>query len=285
MKFWVVASSGLVGMEMCNTLLRKKIDFVGSTHAEADVLNKEALERYFKLHRPTHIVNCSAYVDVDGAEGKGGRLCHDINVQGIVHLAELAGKYLARLIHIGTDYVFDGESNLDYVETDPTNPINVYGKTKLEGETRCLEIYPKAVCVRTASLYGPGKEGLITGMIRSLESNEIAKHISDQTSTPTYTHDLAEALFDIRDQSGIFHFVNKGHASRVELLEEVKRLLVRKGVSMKCQRIVGVLQSDAHRLAIRPKRSVLSTKKIEPYLSRPIRTWQEALADYLGVIL
>lgn len=285
MKFWVVAKNGLVGMEMCQCLERRKESFVASSHKEADVLSKEALEAFYQAHRPTHIINCSANVNVDKAENEEKKLAYDVNVTGTLHLAELAKRHKIRLIHISTDYVFDGESDREYLETDPVHPINAYGKTKCEGEMRMLLLYPEAVSVRTASLYGLPKEGLVSGIIHALKTQEIVKHISDQVSSPTNTYDLAEALYDVRNESGIFHFVNKGHTSRLGLVEEIKRILEERGVSLKCRKLVGVTRAESQRPAVRPRRVVLSTKKIEPLLSHPIRSWQEAVGGYIECYL
>lgn len=282
MKFWVVAKQGLAGIDMCKCLERNGVVFVGSSHSEADVLQPSALEAFYQKHQPTHIINCSANVNVDKAEKEEKELAYAINVTGVVNLAKLAKQKHTRLVHISTDYVFDGEKEGEYEETDPVNPINEYGRTKCEGEMKLLELYPTAVSVRTASLYGAGKEGLVSGIVKALQTQDEVRHISDQTSSPTNTYDLARALFDIRDQSGIFHFTNKGSVSRVGLVQEIKCLLEEKGVFVKCNRIVGTTRVLSNRPAMRPRRTVLSTKKIEPLLTHPIRTWQEALKGYLA---
>lgn len=285
MKFWVVGGEGLVGLEMQKCLGKKGVAFAASSHREADILHKEALEEYYQREQPTHIVNCSAYVDVDGAEGEGSSLAYQVNVEGVVHLAELAKRHRIKLIHIGTDYVFDGEKGGDYVETDQTHPINVYGKTKLEGERRMLEIDPGSVCVRSASLYGQGKKGLVHGIVRGLMEKEVVQHVIDQVSTPTNVEDLVEALFDVKGESGVFHFVNGGFVSREGLVLEVKAILEEKGIPHRCLKVEGITQKESKRRAIRPKRSVLSTKKITPFLTFSIRSWQEALRAFVGEIL
>jgi len=285
MKAWVVAKNGLVGIDMCRALELKGVDYVASSHNQADVCDLAALEHFYQAHHPDTIFNCSANVNVDDAEGKEKDLAYQVNVRGVANLAHLAKKYDLRLIHVGTDYVFDGEMDRDYAETDPVHPINVYGQTKLEGEQKMLEIYPKAVCVRTSLLYGTGKEGHVTSIIRSLRKNEVMHGIMDQTSTPTYTRDLAEALYDVRDQSGIFHFANGGCATRFEFVLEIKSILESKMVSLKNREITPMTRAEIDRPAKRPGRTVLSTEKIKPFLSKPIRPWQEALRDYIEAVL
>jgi len=284
-KVWIVACQGLVGFDMSKYLEDRKVSYVGSSHKEVDVLNVKDLETFYQMHKPTHIINCSANVNVDKAENEEKVLARKVNVQGVINLAELAKLYDIKLVHIGTDYVFDGEKEGEYTETDCVCPINEYGRTKLEGERKMLEVYPKSVCVRTASLYGGGKFGLIHGIIKALQEKEIVQHISDQISSPTCTEDLAKALFDIRDQSGVFHFVNGSSVSRMGLVKEVKKMLEEKGIPIKCKQVVGVTRLESKRPAMRPKKTVLSTEKIKPFLTFPIRSWQSAVHEFVGEII
>ncbi len=280
MKFWVVGKEGLLGSEMCQFFRERKILFVGSLHSEADILDEKALARFYGEHKPTHIVNCAAYVNVDEAEGKGKELAYALNVVGPKNLTSLAKKEGVRLLHIGTDYVFDGEKKSDYVETDETNPINEYGRTKLLGEIEVVK-YEKGLCLRTASIYGKGKAGIVSGMLDQIKSKEVVQHISDQISTPTYTKDIAEALFQVKDERGIFHFTNEGSVSRYGLLLHIWHLAKELKIEIKCKEARAVLQKECHRPAKRPVRSVLSNKKIEKFLEKPIRKWEEALREYV----
>lgn len=282
MKFWVVASGGLVGLEMCRLLERKGANFVKSSHQEVDVRNVKAIESFFMKHKPTHIINCSAHVEVDKAEDQEAGLAFEVNAEGSKNLAQVAKNQNIRLIHISTDYVFDGKSQKDYEEGDVTAPINIYGQTKLEGERGILETYPNgSVIVRTASLYGKAKPGLVSKILHQLKTKQVVQNISDQISTPTYTKDLCKALFDVRDQTGVFHFVNKGHTSRLGLTEEIKKIAEEMGIMVQCKKIEGVTRLESKRPAMRPKRSVLSTKKIAVLLDYPIRDWKDALRDYM----
>lgn len=283
--FWVLAKDGLVGQELVHFLKENKHSFIASSHKNADILDINALESFYQKHKPTHLINCAANVHVDLSETTEKNLAYDINVLGTENIAKISKKYNIRCIHISTDYVFDGEKTTDYSETDPTHPINVYGKTKTEGEKRLLSLYPQAVSVRTASLYGSYKEGLVSGMIKDLQEKTVVSHVYDQISSPTYTKDLVQALVDVKDASGIFHYVNTGFCSRFELLQEVYRLCLENKLPIKCQKLEKVSRKQSNRAAIRPKRSVLSTKKIEPYLSFANRSWQDALQEYMQGVL
>ncbi len=276
-----MAKEGLLGQEMCRFLQEKKIPFVGSTHREADILDKIAIARFCDKHKPTHIVNCAAYVNVDEAEGVGKEMAYAINVQGVKNLVAVAKEGGIRLIHISTDYVFNGKKKGNYKEGDPTHPINVYGETKLLGELEVVK-YEKGLSVRTASIYGHGKPGIISGMIDTLKTKESARHITDQVSSPTYTKDLVAAIFAIRDQMGIFHFTNRGEVSRYGLLVHIEHLMQEMGIPVTCKKINQVSQKEAKRAAIRPERSVLSTEKIEQFLGKKARAWEEALREYMS---
>ena len=283
MKFWVVAKNGLLGQEVCKNLEARGISYIGSSHLEADILNLEALKKFSQLHQPTHIVNCAAYVNVDEAEGSGKELAHKLNVIGPKNLVEISREANTRLIHIGTDYVFDGNKEGNYVETDTTNPINEYGRTKLLGEIEVLK-YEKGLSLRTASIYGSGKPGIVSGILETLKTREEARHISDQISSPTYTNDICEAIFAVKNERGVFHFTNSGEVSRYGLVLHIWRLAKELGIEMKCKQVTPVTQKESKRAAIRPCRSVLSCKKIEPFLNKPIRTWEIALREYIQTL-
>ena len=280
-KAWVIAKNGLVGKDMVKYLEQNGILCTSTTRSEVDVTNIESIREYCKKQKPTHIINCSANVNVDLAEKEEKHLAYLVNVKGVENLAWVAKEENIRLIHISTDYVFDGTKKSDYTEEDQVNPINIYGLTKAEGEKNMLKIYPEALSIRTASVFGAGKDGLITGVIKMLENEEEAKAIIDQTSTPTYSKHIARALWDLRNQKGIFHFVNKGLASRFDLVEELMHLAKYYGKSIKCLRVRGVKSKEFGRAAKRPVRSVLDTQKAEKLFLWKIPTWQEALREYL----
>jgi dTDP-4-dehydrorhamnose reductase len=279
MKFWIVGKDGLLGRELFHFFDENKIPFAASSHKEADILDSNSIESFFNKHRPTHIVNAAAYTNVDDAEDIGKDLNYKINYEGCKNLAALAKKHNVHLIHISTDYVFDGTKDEDYSEIDATHPINEYGKAKLLGELEVLK-YEKSISIRTASLYGRYKPGIVSSMIEHIKNSNEVSHFADQISTPTNTKDLCEAIFDLRDQKGIFHFVNQGSCSRYGLLLHLYELALEFGLNVNCKKVVAKYQKDVKRKAIRPVRSVLSVHKVKTYLQKPIRTWQEALREY-----
>lgn len=277
MLVWVVGAQGLLGQSMMEVL---DLPLVGSSHEDVDILNLSQMEAFYLEHRPTHIINCTAVVEVDKCEKELYQPAEDINVKGVVHLATLSKKYGIKVIHISTDYVFDGTKGSDYVEEDRTNPINRYGKTKLKGEQRLLEILPDSVIIRTASLYGKAKSGLIDSLVSMLGNFEECSFVTDQISTPTNVDDVSMATKCLLEQSGIYHFVNKGFCSRYDLLVFVKALMEKYKMPVACKMMKPCAQRDFPRPAIRPVRSVLSTKKVEPLLDFKIRPWEMALESF-----
>lgn len=277
MLVWIVGKAGLLGKAMMSGM---NVSHIGSAREEVDVLKPSMIEAFYLKHRPTHIVNCTAIVQVDKAEGELFNEAERINVHGVENLALLAKRHHLKLIHISTDYVFDGKKREAYVEEDKTNPVNRYGQTKLIGEQKLLEILPSVVIIRTASVFGPGKYGLIDSLVDLLEQKEQCSFVTDQISSPTYVDDIVAATTCLLDASGIYHFVNGGFCSRYDLLCFVKDLMVKYQVPFKCKKISKSTQKDFQRAAIRPARSVLSTKKIEPLLHFSIRSWQDAVEDF-----
>jgi dTDP-4-dehydrorhamnose reductase len=277
MLIWIVGKDGLLGKSMMETMTPEHI---GSSRDEVDVLNPSMIEAFYIKHKPTHIINCTAVVEVDKAEGEFSFKAEEVNLRGIENLALLAKQQGLKVMHISTDYVFDGTKKEAYIEEDIVNPVNRYGLTKLLGEQKLLEILPGAVIIRTASVFGPAKYGLIDSMVDLLQNKEECSFVTDQISTPTYVDDIVVAATCLLDEKGIYHFVNKGFCSRYELLSFIKDLLIKYQLPLKCKKIGKSTQKDFSRPATRPIRSVLSTKKIEPLLSFTIRPWQDAVENF-----
>ena len=277
MLVWIVGKDGLVGKSLVRNL---NFMHVGSGRKEADVTDPKSLEAFFLEHHPTHIINCSAIVSVDSCENSLKSKAEEVNIDGVRNLALLSKKYNVKFVHISTDYVFDGAKGSDYTEEDETNTVNEYGRTKLAGEEVLQEILTDALIIRTASLYGFDKKGLIDGLVETLQKNEVCSFVTDQISSPTFVEDLEKGVGALLKENGIFHFVNKGHCSRFELLCFVKDLMEKYKIPMLCKKVEKKRQKDFQREAIRPVRSVLSTKKVEKFLDFPIRGWMEALEEF-----
>jgi dTDP-4-dehydrorhamnose reductase len=280
MKVWIVGSQGLVGSTLHQLCREKKIACVATSKQEADVSDLEALRRKAAEIEPTHIVNCAAYTDVDGAENNFDA-AYLVNTFGAENLGLLAKEFHCKLVHLSTDYVFDGEKREPYLEQDECRPLGVYAKSKHEGELRLLEVCPKACVIRSSWLFGVKGKNFISSMLSIMQKTEVVKVVADQKGRPTYCRDLAEAVLDLLCHSGIFHFANDGELSRFEMAQDIYTEARALGIEMVCRSIVPVPSSEFPTRAKRPIYSVLHTGKVERVLGVRPRTWNETLKEYL----
>lgn len=281
MKIWVTGAEGMLGSSLVQCCLNKKIDVVGTSRREADIVECDALSSKAAQIRPTHIVNCAAYTDVDGAE-KEPEIAFAINAHGASNVARVACEYHARLIHISTDYVFNGIGTEPYVEEDLCAPANQYGHSKWEGEKRVLETFPEACIVRTSWLFGLKGKNFISSLMHWFKHKEELHIVSDQRGRPTYCQDLAAAILTLLEGQGIFHFANEGERSRYQMALDLMDATKERGIALKCQRIIPVLSSKFPTPAIRPAYSVLNTSKYVHLTHIKPRPWAEILNDYLS---
>lgn len=232
------------------------------------------------------VINSSAITGVDFAETeKGSILSHDVNARGPANLAQLSAECGFGLVHYGTDFVFDGQKG-NYRETDKPNPLNNYGRDKLEGERFVL--CAGGLVLRTAYLYGPNGHGhFIDTVINLARTTSRREFVNDQIGSPTFSQDLAEITKHVIDADGaigpeIYHAVNNGRVSRADLAREIIRSL-----GIMCEVVDTTTQdyNERHRkgipTAVRPFDSSLSTEKLRSTGYAP-RTWQSALKDYLS---
>jgi dTDP-4-dehydrorhamnose reductase len=235
--------------------------------------------------RPDVIINCAAYTDVDGCESEHDR-AEQVNTRGPANLARAAKLTNARLVHISTDFVFDGEKRLPYGEEDAVNPQSVYGTTKALGEQTILDSGLKEYfIVRTSWLYGPGGKNFVDTIIRLAKEKESIRVVSDQTGSPTYTEDLARALWSLVSLNdthyGIYHYANEGQCSWYEFAQEIIGQLRKKGDSLMVKEIIAIESKDYPQPAKRPAFSVLSKDKIKQATGITIPFWQVSLERYI----
>ena len=243
-----------------------------------DLCDREALESFLNKNRIDYIVNCAAYTAVDKAEDDSA-LCYLINRDAVRNLAEAAGGK-AKIIHISTDYVFDGTSERPLRETDKTNPQSVYGKSKLEGEQILLKIAPESIIIRTAWLYSPFGNNFVKTMIRLGKEKESLNVVSDQTGTPTYAADLAKAILQIIEESeksqsfhaGIYHYSNAGVCSWYDFCLKIHEIA---GITTCNVRPVSTAEYPTK--AVRPQYSVLDKTKIKETFHPAIPDWEDSL--------
>ena len=252
-------------------------ELVALGREELDVTDKEAVARALREHAPRAVLHCAAYTDVDGAEGEPDEATR-VNAGGAGWVARAATAAGAAMLYVSTDYVFDGEAHRPYVEEDQTGPLSAYGRSKLEGERRVLEESPDGhVILRTGWVYGTRK-GFVDWARGRMESGEPLRLVADQWGSPTSATELARAMLTLVEggHRGVFHFVNKGVTSWLELGQSVASELGLESA------IEPIGRDELVRPAPRPRYSALSVSRYEQATGCTVATWQEALKEYLA---
>ena len=306
MNILVTGSNGQLGNEMRlgTTLHDDHQYFLTDITAEdeslrLDITDKEAVAAFMEQHAIDLIVNCAAYTNVDGAEADEAT-AHLINCEAVRILGEAAAARGARMIHISTDYVFDGKGFIPYSEEDPVAPATAYGRTKLEGEQALLQVLPDAVIIRTAWLYSPFGNNFVKTMIRLGKERDTLNVVFDQVGSPTYARDLAVAIYAVLESkewhAGIYHFTNEGVCSWYDFTREIHSLYnsqevlraYNRGDMQAAQQVV--IQCDVHPILSseypaktpRPHYSVLNKKKIRDTFGLEIPYWRDSLAQCIA---
>ena len=272
----ITGANGQLGREM-----RKVLDndiFVNAIYTdvdELDITNAQAVEDCIASNNVDYIVNCAAYTAVDAAESNV-ELCTMLNVDAPRLLAQAAHKHGAKLVHISTDYVFDGTNCRPYREDDPVCPNSVYGNTKADGERNIMEAAPESIIIRTAWLYSPHGKNFVKTMIALGETRDSLRVVCDQVGTPTYALDLASVIKKFIDndqwQPGIYHFSNEGAISWYDFTQAIHRIA---GITT-CH-VLPCLSKDYPTPATRPHYSVLDKSKIKSTLGIEIPYWEGSL--------
>ena len=269
--FLITGSKGQLGTELAKLLPEAILTDV----ADLDITDEQAVKKYVEEHNVDTIINCAAYTAVDKAEDDVD-LAAKINIDGPRNLA----KSGAKVVHVSTDYVFDGSGHKPYQPEDKACPISVYGKTKLAGEQEVLKYADEAVIIRTAWLYSPYGNNFVKTMRRLGAERESLNVVADQIGTPTYAADLAQAIVHILPQmnksnKGIYHFTNEGVCSWYDFARKIMELL-----GLNCK--VNPIPSSAYPTkATRPFYSVLDKSKIKQTFNITIPHWEEGLKQCL----
>ena len=246
-----------------------------------DITDKNELIDFVTGNDIRYIINCAAYTAVDKAEDDA-ELCEKINATAVKNLGLAAAEAGAGIIHVSTDYVFDGSSCRPYTEDMPTKPCSVYGKTKLKGEKNLLKACPNAIIIRTAWLYSPFGNNFVKTMIKLGSERESLNVIFDQVGTPTYALDLADAILKAMDQTidtdhekgGVYHFSNEGVCSWYDFTIKIHEI-----AGIKTCKVNPIETKDYPTKAARPHYSVLNKSKIKQTFNITIPHWEASLKD------
>ncbi len=280
---WLIGNKGMLGSEVESILKLKSLGYF-TTDMDCDISSPEALKSAASDKKIDWIINCSAYTAVDAAEDNSVT-AFKVNAEGAGNIADIAKNKGAVLIHISTDYVFNGSKQGPYTESDIPDPQGVYGRSKAVGEHLITEKIKKFFIIRTAWLYGKNGSNFVQTMLRLLKEKDNISVVNDQFGSPTYAPDLAELVVHIitcrSKKYGIFHYSNEGELSWFDFAGEIFNIGKTIGILNKSCRIDAVSTSKFPTKAKRPVNSVLSKEKIKQELSITVPDWKDSLKKYL----
>ena len=302
MNILVTGSNGQLGLCLKDIRLlfdhENKYSFLSKD--EFDLMNKEQMYDVFEKLKPDVVVNCAAYTNVEKSEDDDGNMSFLINADGVCELTALCREYGTYLIHVSTDYVFDGRKKTPYTETDKTHPLNQYGMTKLIGD-KCVLDYKNGIVIRTSWLYSEYGHNFYKTMLERIKTDRETNVVCDQISTPTYAKDLAYFIYTlIKDKkifeiNGLYNFSNNGMASWYDFASAIETLYSKYGqyepmrvdpmvihftASLYDKKYINPTTSENYKTkAKRPSYSVLDKSKIETEIGFKPRHWIDALVD------
>lgn len=283
MNLFVTGSEGQFGTALRNTVVRKSMNnciFLSKT--DLDITNYAEVREYFKNKsvKGAVIINCAAYTDVEKAESEPEK-AFKVNSQGVKNLAEFCRKSGIKFIHISTDFVFNGLKKGLYDESDIPDPVSIYGKSKAEGEKAVLENPENCLIIRTSWLYSTTHNTFLNKIIGRSKSGTPLKVVEDETGSPTYAVDLAEALIKICEKNSqignfktaVYHYCNTGSVSRYEYAKKIIEF------SKAAVEVIAIKSNELSMKAKRPANSSLDNSKITSDFNLEIRNWDEALKE------
>lgn len=274
-QYIIIGSNGTLGSEFKKLLPVEEV--LLADRPEVDISNFDATRDFLIAHKPSVVINCAAFTNVDGAE-TDYEAALLVNAEAVKNIAEVCNDISATLIHFSTGMVFDGANAAGYDEKAEPRPVNNYGQSKLEGEKYITAVCENYYIVRTEWLYGKplnetAKKSFVELMITLGKSGNMVKGVTDEIGQPTWAKDLAEGTIRLLTEAkprGIYHIANEGQASRLEWAQEIYRIL---NMHVLTEEVHG---SDFPRPATRPHYELLINTKLPP-----MRPWQDALAEYL----
>jgi len=277
MKYLIIGKYGQLAKEFQRLLSSKGEEYIALSHEEADVRDYVKLKRVFEAYKPSVVINCSAYNQVDKAEIDYEEAMK-VNTLGPYNLALLCREYGSFLVHYSTDYVFDGSKREGlYTEADEPNPLNKYGLSKLLGERFAMQTAHNMLLLRVSWVFGEGTQNFIYKVLNWSKEREVLQVSVDEVSVPTWARRIAMVSHEAIDKglTGLYHLVSSGHASRYEWAKQVLKLCHK-------ENLVVPVSADSFNLpAKRPKFSAMSNERISTELGIRLPDWESDLEEYL----
>ena len=279
---WLIGNKGMLGKELAGLFKAKQMPYAG-TDRETDITDIETLRSFSRGKDLSWIVNCSAYTAVDKAEEESDT-AYLINEKGVGNIGTLSEEIGVKVIHLSTDYVFDGKKNYPLAEDEPTGPTSVYGRSKLAGEIALQERNRRSFIIRTAWLYGREGANFVYTMLRLMRERESIKVVDDQIGSPTWTYDLASLIVRIIESDsedyGIYHFSGAGQTSWYGFAREIYRQGKERGIISGDCAINPCTTDEFPASAARPAYSLLSKEKVKTVLKGNVPSWEESLNHF-----
>jgi dTDP-4-dehydrorhamnose reductase len=276
----ITGGGGMLGHALADLLTERGHNPVALNHGQLDIANRSALTHAFAEHKPTLVLNCAAHTKVDLCERERQK-ADAINGVAVGHIADLCRASAAALVHVSTDFVFDGSSRRPYLPTDPVNPLSAYGKSKLLGEQAIQKSPPpRWLIVRTAWVYGRHGANFPRTMVQAAQAGKPLTVVNDQVGSPTHTPDLAAAILDLLDTgaSGLWHATNSDQTNWYDF---ARATLDEFGLKAEISPISSADWAQKRPTsAVRPGYSVLDLSALERQIHRPMRPWRDGLADF-----
>jgi dTDP-4-dehydrorhamnose reductase len=278
MKILITGSNGMLGHDLIE-VLKDKHELLLTTSKTLDITDGDSVMDFIVKSNPDIVINSAAYTDVDGCESNPD-LAYNVNGEGVKNLALACREVDCPLVHISTDYVFNGQNDRPWVEDDEIGPISIYGKSKLKGEEHIKEILEKYFIVRTAWLYGVNGRNFPRTMLELAQNHSEITVVYDEVGTPTYTPDLAKGISKLieTDYYGTYHLTNSGNCSWCEFARYIFE------VADVDVNVIPVTASEFARPAPRPSYSVLENRNWVENGFEPLRNYKEAIKEYIGLI-
>lgn len=281
---WLIGNRGMLGAEVEALLKGQNVPFI-ATDQEIDIRNPDQLEKFASDIPLSWIINCAAYTAVDQAEDEPD-LVFKTNASGPLNIARVAAAKQAKLIHLSTDYVFDGAKEGSYTELDTPNPIGVYGQSKLAGEQHIVKTISQHFIIRTGWLYGKHGSNFVLTMLRLMKERSEVRVVEDQCGSPTYAPDLAGFIVGrILEESqhyGLYHFTNEGKISWYDFACKIDELATSLGILKNNCQVIPIPSDHFPTKAKRPKNSCLAKEKVKSTFNLTIRPWESALVDFMS---
>ena len=277
MKVLVLGAGGMLGKDLV-PILSVKGQVWARDIDDFDITDRKGVQREVEALRPQVLVNAAAYTDVDGCESRK-ELAFTVNAEGARNVALACAAIGGRMIHLSTDYVFDGSSRIPYREEDHPNPLNIYGSSKLQGERYIQEILANHLIIRTEWLYGRHGKNFVDTIVRHAGQQKELRVVDDQRGSPTFTKDLSFALESLIgiEARGILHVTNSGSCTWFEFARQILR---EKGYDH--VQVIPISSEELARPARRPAYSVMNCQRFEKLTGRKMRAWKEAIKEYLS---